>query len=72
MLCREFFSGRGRLSDELKRIGLPVAVGMEAYPERTKYVREHDLDRPEVIRQIERDIKHRKYAYVHFSLPCSS
>ena len=62
----------GGLTKALKQAGLPVAQPMEAYPVvngKRRYTPASDLELPDVVRQLEANIRSRQYAYIHFGLP---
>ena len=71
-ICRECYAGCGGLSRALRQAGLRVGVPMEAFPCKGKYVAAHDLHRPEVIEQLERDILDGIIVFLHFGVPCKT
>ncbi len=72
MWCRELFAGRAGLSTALRDIGLSVRAPMEAFPSRHIYIRECDLDRPDVFVNLLTEIIGGWYRFLHIGLPCST
>ena len=64
------FAGCGVLTGAFKDAGFGTDTPIEAYPSSRKYVASHDLSKPEVLAELEKNIVSR--CYVDFGLPCIS
>jgi len=71
-LCREVFAGKAGLSLALARAGLCVGRPLEAFPRKGVYVRESDLQVPEVFNGLMQDVNAGIIIFLAFGTPCSS
>ena len=51
---------------------LKVDIPIEAYPSKGVYVCRMNLDRPSVVAQLLKEIKSKRYSYMHFGIPCTT